>query len=171
MATPISVCMPVRKSILITQIAAIMYGMYIINGVVYMGQNQARQEETHHAPHRFRRLFLGLLLMGWRGCVSAMGVIKTPILLFWSKIHYVINLYITVHISSRGVFGINHIKLRNVWYIDGPWWSMVACRLNFSRPSTTAISIGMEGLSLVKLLFIYLKRSAIIIKYSRGCEI
>ena len=32
--------------------------------------------------HMFWRLFLDLLLMGWRGCASAMGAIKTPILLF-----------------------------------------------------------------------------------------
>ena len=60
--------------------AAILCGMYIINGV--HGQNQGRQEETHHPTHRFRCLFLDLLWMGWRGCASAMGVIKTPILLF-----------------------------------------------------------------------------------------
>ena len=40
------------------------------------GQNQGRQEETHHPYHMFRRLFLHLLLMGWGGCASAMGVIK-----------------------------------------------------------------------------------------------
>ena len=42
----------------------------------FTGQNQGRQEETHHPSHRFRRIFLDLLLMGWRGCASAMGVIK-----------------------------------------------------------------------------------------------
>ena len=57
-----------------------MYGMYIMNGVY--GQNQGRQEETHHPTHMFRRLFLDLLLMGWKGCASAMEVIKTPIILF-----------------------------------------------------------------------------------------
>ena len=71
-------------------------------------------------------------------------------------------------------FGINNFKLRNFavvaiecfffatadkdseWpeYIDGPWWSMVACGLN--RWSTTVISMGMEHLSLVTLLFMYL---------------
>ena len=58
-------------------------------------QNQGRQEETLHPIHRFRRLFLNLLLMGWRGYASVMGGIKTPILLFYSENHYVINLYIT----------------------------------------------------------------------------
>ena len=43
----------------------------------YAGQNQGRQEETHNPNHQFRRLFLDLLLMGWRGCASDMGVIKT----------------------------------------------------------------------------------------------
>ena len=33
---------------------------------------------THHPTHRFRRLFLDLLSMGWRGCASAMGAIKLP---------------------------------------------------------------------------------------------
>ena len=40
--------------------------------------NQGHQEETHHPTHRFRRLFLGLLSMGWRGCASAMGAIELP---------------------------------------------------------------------------------------------
>ena len=48
----------------------------------YTGQNQRRQEETHHPTHMFWRLFLDLLLMEWKACASAMGVIKTPILLF-----------------------------------------------------------------------------------------
>ena len=37
-----------------------------------------KTEETHHPTHRFRRLFLDQLSMGWRGCASAMGVIKLP---------------------------------------------------------------------------------------------
>ena len=45
----------------------------------YRDKNRGRQEETRHPTHRFRRVFLDLLLMGWRGCASAMGVIKTPI--------------------------------------------------------------------------------------------
>ena len=40
--------------------------------------NKGHQEETHHPTYRFRRLFLDLLLMGWRRCVSAMGAIKLP---------------------------------------------------------------------------------------------
>ena len=40
--------------------------------------NQGHQEETHRPTHRFRRLFLDLLSMGWRGCASAMGAIKLP---------------------------------------------------------------------------------------------
>ena len=39
------------------------------NDIEYMDQNQGRQEETHNLTHRFQRLFLDLLLMGWRGCV------------------------------------------------------------------------------------------------------
>ena len=44
---------------------------------------------------------------------------------------------------------------------------MVACRLR--RPSTAVISMGMEHLSLVKLLLIYLNRLTTIIKYLGGC--
>ena len=85
------------------------------------------------------------------------------------------NQFIHYHISSRGVFVINHFKLCNFavvaiecffatvdrgsimvrMHLDGPWWSMVACRLNLWRPSTTVISIGMVHLCLVKLLLIY----------------
>ena len=39
---------------------------------------KGHQEETHHPTHRFRRLFLDLLSMGWRGCASATGAIKLP---------------------------------------------------------------------------------------------
>ena len=102
------------------------------------------------------------------------------------------NQFIHYHISSRRVFFcINRFKLCNfavvaiecsfatvyrgsimarTWYIDGPWWSMVACRLNLWRPSTTVISMGMEHLSLVKLLLIYLNRLTTVIKYLGGCK-
>ena len=43
--------------------------------------NKGHQEETHHPTHRFRRLFLDLLSMGWRGCASAMGAIKLPLMI------------------------------------------------------------------------------------------
>ena len=39
---------------------------------------QGYQEETHRPTHRFRRLFLDLLSIGWRGRASAMGAIKLP---------------------------------------------------------------------------------------------
>ena len=58
-----------KEFILMTKIAAIMYGMYKING-----QNISSNPQVS--------ALLDLLLMGWRGCASAMGVIKTPILLF-----------------------------------------------------------------------------------------
>ena len=99
------------------------------------------------------------------------------------------NQFIHYHISSRGFFSINSLNSLillslqyNVilqqfieavyWpeYIDSPWWSMVACRLNLWKPSTTVISMGMEHLSLVKLLLIYLNRLTTIIKYLGGCE-
>ena len=40
--------------------------------------NKGHQEETHYPTQRFRRLFLDLLSMGWRGCASAIGAIKLP---------------------------------------------------------------------------------------------
>ena len=38
--------------------------------------NQGHQEETHCPTHRFRRLFLDLLSMGWIGCASTMGAVE-----------------------------------------------------------------------------------------------
>ena len=54
--------------------------MYII--MEYTGYNKGHQEETHHPTHKFRRLFLDLLLIGWEGYASAIEVIKTSTLLF-----------------------------------------------------------------------------------------
>ena len=56
-------------------------------------------------------------------------------------------------------------------YIDNPWWSMVACKLKLWGPSTTLISISMEHISLLKLLFIYLNRLTTVFKYFGGCRI
>ena len=84
----------------------------------YAGENQGRREETHHSTHMFRRLFLDLLLTGWRGCASAVGVIVTPTPALVHK--PLCNQLIHYHISSRGIFGINCFKLRNcaVFAID-----------------------------------------------------
>ena len=57
--------------------------IYIYINTELLGGNKGHQEETHHPTHRFRRLFLDLLSMGWRGCASAMGAIKTPTFLFY----------------------------------------------------------------------------------------
>ena len=59
----------------------------------------------------FRRLFLDLLFMGRRGCASAMGMIKFPS--SCSSPKALCNQFIDYYICSRGVFCINHIKLRN----------------------------------------------------------
>ena len=48
--------------------------IYIYINTELLDGNQGHQEETH----RFLRLFLDLLSMGWRGCASAMGAIKLP---------------------------------------------------------------------------------------------
>ena len=55
----------------------IIYKYIYINTALLEG-NQCHQEEAHHPTHRFRRLFLDLLWMGWIGCASAMGAIKLP---------------------------------------------------------------------------------------------
>ena len=52
--------------------------IYIYINTELLDGNQGHQEETHRPTHRFRRLFLDLLSMGWRGCASAMGAIKLP---------------------------------------------------------------------------------------------
>ena len=52
--------------------------IYIYIHTELLDGNQGHQEETHRPTHRFRRLFLDLLSMGWRGCASAMGAIKLP---------------------------------------------------------------------------------------------
>ena len=43
----------------------------------FLDGNQGHQEETHRPTHRFRRLFLDLLSMGWRGCASASSTLFT----------------------------------------------------------------------------------------------
>ena len=52
--------------------------IYIYINTELLDGNQGHQEETHRPTHRFQRLFLDLLSMGWRGCASAMGAIKLP---------------------------------------------------------------------------------------------
>ena len=52
--------------------------IYIDINTELLGGNKGHQEETHHPTHRFRRLFLDLSSIWWRGCASAMGVIKLP---------------------------------------------------------------------------------------------
>ena len=52
--------------------------IYIYINTELLDGNNGHQEETHQPTHRFRRLFLDLLSMGWRGCASAMGAIKLP---------------------------------------------------------------------------------------------
>ena len=52
--------------------------IYIYIYTELLDGNQGHQEETHRPTHRFRRLLLDLLSMGWRGCASAMGAIKLP---------------------------------------------------------------------------------------------
>ena len=125
------------------------------------------------------------VLMEWRGCASAMGVMKLPPTVLVQK--PLCNQFISYYyMCSCWVCGINHFKLRDFavaaldslqplikvvqWpgYIDGPWRSVVARRLNLWRPSTSVISIGMEHLFLVTLLFV---PEPINNKYIGGCKI
>ena len=72
--------------------------MACIQQMEHAGQIQGRQEETHLPTHSPRRPFLGLPLMGRRGCASAMGAITPtppPPPLLQSKNYHVINLYTT----------------------------------------------------------------------------
>ena len=61
-----------------TRIRNVYTNIYIYINTELLDGNQGHQDETHHPTHRFRRLFLDLLSMGWRGCASAMGAIKLP---------------------------------------------------------------------------------------------
>ena len=88
--------------------------IYIYNTELLDG-NKGHQEETHHPTHRFRRLFFDLLSMGWRGCASAMGVIKLPPSCSSPKIMCQ-SIHI-VNICSRGVFAVNNSELRLQWNV------------------------------------------------------
>ena len=52
--------------------------IYICFNTELLDGNKGHQLETHRPTHRFRRLFLDMLSMGWRGSYSAMGAIKLP---------------------------------------------------------------------------------------------
>ena len=69
------------------------------------------------------------------------------------------------HLVTSSCFGTNYFKLRNfsvlqtngfstVDWGSGPWRFMVACRLNLWKPGTMVISIGMDHLPLVTLLYV-----------------
>ena len=97
------------------------------------------------------------------------------------------NQFIHYHISSRGVFSIIRFKLRHFAVVAmgcsfatvyrgsimvriHRWSVMIYGSLQAEFMETTAISMGMEHLSLAKLL-IYLNRLTTIIKYLGGCKI
>ena len=113
---------------------------------------------------------------------------ETPTLLFESKNHMSINLYNIIYAVEE--FLISNSKLRNsvivaiecflqqlidavLWpeCIDGPWWFIVACRLNLRGPNLTVVSIGMGHLYVVTLLLMYLNRLTKRSKYFEGCNI
>ena len=79
---------------------------------------KGHHEETHRLSHRFRRLFLDLLLIGWRGCASAMEVIKLPPSCSSPKL---ISQVIQFNLCSGGFFGINNFKLRNFYTVLFCW--------------------------------------------------
>ena len=75
------------------------------------GGNKGHQEETHHPTHRFRRLSLDLLSMGWRRCASAMGAMKLAP--SCSSPKSCVNQFIQYTICSRGDYAVNNSKLCN----------------------------------------------------------
>ena len=100
------------------------------------------------------------------------------------------NQFMHYHISSRWVLVINHFKLRNFSIVviecafatvDKSsimtrihWWSVMiygSLQAELWRPSTTVMSMGMEHLSMVKLLLKYLSILTTIVKYFGGCKI
>ena len=153
-----------------------MCGMYLINGVhgpeprSSGGNTSSKPQVSAHIP---RPAFNGMERMCLRNGSNQNShppvLVQKPLC----------NRFIYYHISSRWVFGINRLKLRNFAAVAIECsfatvyrgslmarihrWSVmiygrVACRLNLGRPSTTVISMGMEHLSLVKSLLIYLNR-------------
>ena len=57
-----------------------MRSVYIMNGV--FGPEPRSSGGNTSSNIQVRRLFIDLILMGWKGRASAMGVIKAPILRF-----------------------------------------------------------------------------------------
>ena len=90
------------------------------------------------------------------------------------------NQFIHYHISSRGVFGINSLKLRNFAVVGiecsfatvyrGSIMARVHSWCMMIYGSLQAEFMGMEHLSLVKLLLIYLNRLTTILNYLGGCK-
>ena len=180
------VCL-LERIFLITSIAAIMYGMYRIN---WVRNAEPRSSGRNTWPKtQVPALIPRPASNGMERMCQSHGsnLISHPPALDQKPLR---NQFKHYHISRRGVFGLNHFKLRNfavvaiesflqplievLWwpeYIDGPWWSITACRLHLWRPNTIVISIGMEHLSLLKLLFIYLNRLTTIIKFFGGYKI
>ena len=87
-----------------------MCGIYIMNGV--LGPEPRSSGGDTSSNPQVSALIPRPALMRWRGCASAMGVIKTPNQPVLVR-KPLCNQFIHYHISSRGVFGINHFKLPN----------------------------------------------------------
>ena len=161
-----------------------MGGMYILNGV-HGPEPRSWGGKTSSNPHVTALIpwpaFNGMERMCQR---HGSNQNSHPPVIFRKPL---CNQFIHYHISSR-VFGINRFKLCNFAVVAiecsfatvyrgsimariHRWsvWSMVACRLNLRRPSTTVISMGMGHLSLVKLV-IYRNRLTTIIIYIGGCK-
>ena len=94
-----------------TRIRNVPIYIYIYINTELLDGNQGHQEETHRPTHRFRRLFLDLLSMGWRGCASAVGAIKLPPSCSSPKINLCFNIQ-ECSISDTIVYAVaylNHI--------------------------------------------------------------
>ena len=111
---------------------------------------------TRHGLERWLKHLLSAICM-WHNslssvnwCTAAIHIIRSSV---GCKTYKLVLLNEDVYFNFTSI----HIFWWIIIYTDGPWWSMVVCRLNLWR-RTTAISIGMEHISLVKVLFMYLNR-------------
>ena len=77
--TNILVCMSLSKNIFQSKSVAIMCGMYIINGA------HGPEPRSSGGNLQVSVLIPRPVLMGWRGCASAMGVIKLPFPNWWNE--------------------------------------------------------------------------------------
>ena len=109
----------------ITRIKYAYLHIYIYINTELLDGNKGHQEETHHPTQRFRRLFLDLLSMGWRGCASAMGAIKLPSSCWSPKL--ISKSIIQYNICSKEDFAISDFKLHNCVIVAIECLALIKC--------------------------------------------